>query len=86
MTYFSVIPKSIKERKLKIAIVFLHTAFRFEAWLSGLNRQVQTQYWELFKDSGWNKYQSSIFSRIKMDDRRSFFADAKRSILMLKGF
>jgi len=57
MTYFSVFPKSIKERKLKIAIVFLHEAFRFEAWLSGVNRQVQTQYWELIKESGWNKYQ-----------------------------
>ena len=56
MTYFSVIPKSIKERKLKIAIVFLHEAFRFEAWLSGVNRQVQAQYSELIKESGWNKY------------------------------
>lgn len=56
MTYFSVSPKSIKERKLKIAIVFLHEAFRFEAWLSGANRKVQKQYWELIKESGWNKY------------------------------
>lgn len=56
MTYFSVIPKSIKERKLKIAIVFLHQAFRFEAWLSGVNKQIQTQYWELIKESNWNKY------------------------------
>ena len=57
MTYFSVFPKSIKQRKLKIAIVFLHEAFRFEAWLSAVNRQVQAQYWELIKESGWNKYQ-----------------------------
>ncbi|MBA7538986.1 hypothetical protein ES705_31264 [subsurface metagenome] len=57
MTYFSVFPKSIKDRKLKIAIVFLHEAFRFEVWLSGVNRQVQTKYWELIKESGWNKYQ-----------------------------
>ena len=56
MTYFSVIPKSINERKLKIAIVFLREAFRFEAWLSAVNRQVQTQYWKLIKESGWNKY------------------------------
>jgi len=56
MTCFSVIPKSIKERKLKIAIVFLHEEFRFEAWLSGVNRQVQTQYWELIKETGWGKY------------------------------
>jgi len=34
MTYFSVFPKSIIDRKLKIAIVFLHEAFRFEVWLS----------------------------------------------------
>jgi hypothetical protein len=56
MTYFSVIPKSMKDRRLKIAIVFLHEPFRFEVWLSGVNRQVQTQYWELLKGSGWNKY------------------------------
>ena len=56
MTYFSVIPKSIKERKLKVAIVFLHESFRFEAWLSGVNRQVQTQYWKSIKESGWDKY------------------------------
>ena len=28
MTYFSIFPKSMKDRKLKIAIVFLHDAFR----------------------------------------------------------
>ena len=57
MTYFSVIPKSIKARKLKIAIVFLHEAFRFEVWLSGVNRQVQEKYCELIKKSDWAKYQ-----------------------------
>ena len=56
MTYFSIVPKSIKDLKLKIAIVFLHEAFRFEVWLSGVNRQVQTKYWELIKESNWNKY------------------------------
>lgn len=56
MTYFSFIPESLKQRNLKIAIVFIHEAFRFEVWLAGNNKQVQTQYWELFKESGWNKY------------------------------
>ncbi len=56
MTYFAVIPTSLKQRKLKIAIVFLHEAFRFEVWLSGYNRQVQAKYWQLIRDSGWNKY------------------------------
>lgn len=56
MTYFSFIPKSLKDRNLKIAIVFLHETFRFEAWLAGFNKQVQTKYWKLFKESDWDKY------------------------------
>lgn len=56
MTYFSFNPKSLKDRGLKIAIVFVHEAFRFEVWLAGYNKQVQTEYWKLFKESGWNKY------------------------------
>ncbi len=56
MTYFSINPESLKNRGLKIAIVFLHEAFRFEIWLSGYNKQVQTKYWKLFKDCGWNVY------------------------------
>jgi hypothetical protein len=56
MTYFSFIPKSLKHRKLKTAIVFVHDTFRFEVWLAGYNKQVQLKYWKLFKESGWNKY------------------------------
>ncbi len=56
MTYFSFFPKSLNDRKLKVAIVFLHEACRFEAWLAGYNKQVQTKYWQLFKDSQWNQY------------------------------
>jgi hypothetical protein len=56
MTYFSFYPESIKNRNLKIAIVFIHDTCRFEVWLAGYNKQVQSKYWKLFKDSGWNKY------------------------------
>jgi hypothetical protein len=56
MTYFSIFPKTLKDRKLKIAIVFLHETFRFEVWLAGVNKQVQTKYWKLIKESDWNKY------------------------------
>jgi hypothetical protein len=56
MTYFAIFPPSLKQRDLKIAIVFNYAAFRFEAWLSGKNRQVQRKYWELFRDSRWNEY------------------------------
>jgi hypothetical protein len=56
MTYFSFYPKSLKQQNLKIAIVFLHEAFRFEVWLAGYNKQIQAKYWKLLKESGWNKY------------------------------
>ncbi len=56
MTYFSLFPESVKRRKLKIAIVFVHDTFRFEVWLSGSNRTVQSEYWKLLKESDWNKY------------------------------
>jgi uncharacterized membrane protein YeiB len=56
MTYFSFFPESFKHRKLKIAIVFIHEALRFEVWLAGYNKQVQLKYWQLFKESGWDKY------------------------------
>ena len=56
MTYFAIVPPSLKHRSLKIAIVFNYEAFRFEAWLSGSNRQVQRKYWELFRDSPWTEY------------------------------
>ena len=56
MTYFSFFPESLKRRKLKVAIVFLHDTCRFEVWLAGQNKQVQTKYWKLFKESDWNKY------------------------------
>ena len=56
MTYFSFFPKSFKHRNLKIAVVFLHDAFRFEVWLAGFNKQIQTKYWKLFKEGDWNKY------------------------------
>ena len=56
MTYFSFFPKSLKVRNLKIAIVFIHDTFRFEVWLAGSNKQVQQKYWNLIKESHWNKY------------------------------
>ena len=56
MTYFSFIPKSLKQRKLKVAIVFIHEAFRFEVWLVGYNRAIQKQYWALFTETAWKKY------------------------------
>jgi hypothetical protein len=56
MTYFSFYPKSLKDRNLKVAIVFLHEPCRFEVWLAGANKQVQTKTWKLIKESDWDQY------------------------------
>jgi hypothetical protein len=56
MTYFSILPKSLKARDLKIAIVFLYDSFRFEIWLSGKNKQVLAKYWKIIKANNWDKY------------------------------
>jgi hypothetical protein len=56
MTYFPLFPKSLKRRKLEIAIVFFHETFAFEVWLSANNKRIQKEYWKLFTDSCWNKY------------------------------
>ena len=56
MTYFALFPPFLKQRKLKVAVVFLHEAFRFEVWLSGANRQVQEDAWKSLTENGWDKY------------------------------
>jgi hypothetical protein len=56
MTYFAFSPEALKRRGLKIAIVFNYEVFRFEVWLAGYNKQVQSEYWKKFKESGWKKY------------------------------
>jgi hypothetical protein len=76
MTYFSFTPKSLLDRKLKTAVVFLHEQFRFEAWLAGNNKRVQAKYWNLIKESGWKKFSlvptiksvDSIIEHILVDD------------------
>ena len=54
MTFFAFTPSSLRSRKLKIAIVFLHRECSFEIWLTANNRQLQADYIELLshKDTG----------------------------------
>jgi hypothetical protein len=41
MTYFAFTPPDLRDRKLKIAIVYLHEENRFEVWLAANNRKLQ---------------------------------------------
>ena len=63
MTYFSFTPEALKRKRLKIAIVFIHDTCRFEVWLGGYNKRVQTKYWKLLKDSDWNEYRIPLTTK-----------------------
>ena len=59
MTYFAFTSPALKEKKLKIAIVYLHEAGRFEAWLGGSNRKIQAEWIEKLKGKDIGKYKLS---------------------------
>jgi hypothetical protein len=44
MTYFSLCTKSLKDKGLKIAIVYVHEKGTFEVWLSARNRAIAKKY------------------------------------------
>lgn len=44
MSYFSLSTKSLKDKGLKIAIVYLHDQGDFEVWLSARNRDIAKSY------------------------------------------
>ena len=56
MTYFALFPDVLKKRDLKLAIVFNYHTFRFEVWLAARNRRVQRRYYELFRNSNYDKH------------------------------
>jgi hypothetical protein len=59
MTYFAFTPSELKNRKLKIAIVYLHEECRLELWLAGSNRQIQADYIELLSRKNIGGYSLS---------------------------
>ena len=62
MTYFAIYSQSMKKRRLKIAIVYLHQENRFEVWLGGINRAVQAEYIQKFSHVDLEEYKLSQVS------------------------
>ena len=62
MTYFAIYSQSMKKRRLKIAIVYLHQENRFEVWLGGINRAVQAEYIQKFSHVDLKEYKLSQVS------------------------
>ncbi len=51
MSYFSLSTKSLKDKGLKIAIVYLHDKGGFEVWLSARNRDIAKMYASLLNSN-----------------------------------
>ena len=51
MSYFSLSTKLLKDKGLKIAIVYLHEKGAFQAWLSARNREISKRYESVFVSS-----------------------------------
>lgn len=52
-TYFYLSNDFLKDKKLKLGLVFNHNHVRFEAWLLGQTKDIQEKYWELLKNTKW---------------------------------
>jgi len=71
-TYFYLSNDFLKDKKLKLGLVFNHNHVRFEAWLLGQTKDIQEKYWKLLKNTKWindsemPKY--SIFEVILVDN------------------
>jgi hypothetical protein len=59
MTYFAFTPGFLKEKRLKIALVYLHEQGKFEVWLGGSNRKIQAEYIERLSHNNLDGYHLS---------------------------
>jgi hypothetical protein len=53
MSYFSLTTKQLKEKGLKIAVVYVHRKGAFEIWLSARNREILKKYKNIIIDPQW---------------------------------
>lgn len=54
-TYFPFFNEYLRNHKLRFGIVLNHEKMRIELWLMGQNAPVQKEYWEILKNTDWNK-------------------------------
>ena len=53
-TYFYFSNDLLKEKQLKLGIIFNHQKISFDLWLMGTTKESQRNYWKVFKDTEWN--------------------------------
>lgn len=48
ISFFTISSKELKEKGLKVAVVYRHDQVQFEGWLAGRNREIMSKYHKLF--------------------------------------
>ncbi|NDW08526.1 hypothetical protein [Dysgonomonas sp. 520] len=56
MSFFTFTPEALRNRKLKITVIFNHEKICFEIWLTGQSKQIQDEYWQMLKKKRQRKY------------------------------
>jgi hypothetical protein len=88
-SYFQFTNDRLKKKGLKIAVTFVHRNFQFEVWLSGFNRKIQCNYYELLKDTRQpfslteDPKRSDYILRIPLDQNLDL-SDGKRVLSEIK--
>ena len=59
-THFPFFDDFLRDKKLRFGIVLNHRKLRFELWLMGQNAKVQQEYWELLKNTVWNRERTDM--------------------------
>ena len=62
MTYFAFTPSGLRNKGLKIAIVYLHEKGTFEIWLAANNRKIQADYINILNKREVREYKVSAVS------------------------
>lgn len=58
--YFQLTDEALKNKGLKIQVVFVHKTYCFEVWVSRYNRQIQQKYYRILKDQTIKYYLNSL--------------------------
>lgn len=59
-TYFPYFNDYLRESKLRYGIVLNHEKMQIELWLMGQNASIQKKYWNILKNTKWNKHRDTM--------------------------
>ncbi len=96
--YFQLFKDSLKDRGLKVQIIFVHQRCQFELWISGYNRKIQNKYYLKLKDRKFDYlltsdpqhidyiFKSQLSTELDISDGEKLISLLKEDILEIVSF